>query len=284
MVSHEIIIGGEYFPVNADVLYWNDHDGLNGYDMHTEKFCEDDRKKGTKTKVIKGRRYTKTIGDLGKRINKVRGFVIHHTGGFTAKQCFQTLHNRRKLSAQFIIEDNGIVFQTLDALEIAWHAGKANKFYCGAECVLYPDAQSNPDAYRPQRQEKLGVASHDTMEQYIQGKKRTVFKMPEVQVNALAEVVAAYWVARYKHTKSKMLDLTRYWDVAPPYFMSCDMYQETERSGQIDFDYNKKSLNHTGLLLHANLSPRKWDAAGIDYAHFEQLAGLRFYEMIKARG
>lgn len=282
MGSHNLTIGGEFFPVNADVLRWDDPGGLNGYDTHREEFWEEDRKKGRIKKIVKGNRYKKTHGDIGSRINKVRGFVVHHSGGFTAKQCFQTLHNRRKLSAQFIIEDNGIVFQTMDALEIAWHAGKANKFYCGAEVVLYPDAEHNPEAYNERRQKKLGVSPHEIEERYIQGKLRTVFKMPTAQVDALIEVIAAYWVARYKHSKSKLLNLQHYWDIAPPYFMSKDMNKETERSGQIDYDYNEESLNHTGLLLHANLSPRKWDAAGIDCANLELKVINRFYEMIKA--
>jgi len=53
-------------------------------------------------------------------------------------------------------------------------------------------------------------------------------------------------------------------------------------NGVITHDYQKNSLNHSGLLMHANLSPRKWDAVGIDYVDLEQRAGNRFYDMIKA--
>ena len=141
-------LNGNYFDIGVPVIKWDDEDGLNSYDTSKHVTFIDDRKTGKRIKkVVKGKRYSKRKGGLAA-INKI---VQHHTGGFTAQQAFNTLHNERKLSVQFLTDvkdGKGVVYQPLDAIERAWQAGELNGSSVGIENVLYPDAEGNPGAYK----------------------------------------------------------------------------------------------------------------------------------------
>ena len=53
-------------------------------------------------------------------------FVIHFDVAGTSRRCFETLHDHRGLSVQFMLDVDGTIYQTLDLKESAWHATKAN--------------------------------------------------------------------------------------------------------------------------------------------------------------
>src|SRR5690606_27046607 len=59
--------------------------------------------------------------------------VIHYDGSGTSRRCFETLHDRRGLSAHFLLDVDGTIHQTLDLKERAWHAGVANDRSIGIE-------------------------------------------------------------------------------------------------------------------------------------------------------
>ena len=261
----EIIVGGRPLEIGATVINWDNDGGFNGYDTSKVTFQEEDRKTGKLvTKTIKGRRYKKTW--KRRTVSNIRQFVIHHTGGFRADACFNTLHNRRGLSVQFILGDDGIIYQTLDAVELAWHAGTANGISTGVECVLYPDAAKKPGAYREDRCKRLHLAPHKKIIQTIQGRDRKVYQMPDEQVDALARLVAGVWVARYRFQPSKWTN----WK--PPLFPGGE---------DIPTKTIPDALEHDGMLMHYHLSKNKWDAAGIRLREFEILTGNYFRKFIK---
>jgi len=263
----EIIIGGQPLEIGATVIRWDQDGGFNGYDTSKVTFKEEDRRTGKQvTKTIKGRRYKKTWKP--RTVDNIKQFVIHHTGGFKADSCFNTLHNRRGLSVQFILGDDGIIYQTLDAVELAWHAGKANKISTGVECVLYPDAGAKPGAYREERCKRLGLAPHKKIIQTIQGRDRKVFQMPDEQVKALAKLVAGVWVARYRFQPARWSN----WN--PPMF-------PTASSGEIPTRTIQDALSHEGMIMHYHLSKNKWDAAGIRMREFELTCGGYFRKFIQ---
>lgn len=258
-----IALGGDLFCIGAPVVRWNNSHGLNAYDTSRVVVERENRRTGKiKRRVIKGRRYGGRLLKGPRRPDKVTQIVIHHTGGFTAQRAFETLHNERKLSVQFILADDGTIYQTLDALEVAWHAGRANGRSIGIECCLYPDADRNPGAYSTARQAKFGVASHKISEQRIQGVTREVFQMPEAQVNSLIDLCAGLWVALGR-------------EGAPSFprdegIVSAVPLRVVPSAGQ-----------HEGLLMHMHLSPKKWDPAGLPPDQFEADVGIAWADMAK---
>lgn len=260
-----ICVGGQLFNIGTTVKRWNQPEGFNGYDESRVEVKETDRKTGKeKIIVIRGKRYNKSIPS---RINKIKQFVVHHTGGFKASTAFNTLHNERKLSAQFIINDDGLVYQTIDATDIAWQAGSANGISVGAECVLRPFVAEDPDAYSDYRCNKLGLQPHIETEQILRGRKILVYKMPDKQVDALARVIAGIWLARYTHPLSVLKGELTANRRSPKFPRSNDtipMYTLSE--------WDK----HIGMILHLHISEDKRDAVGLDYILLEQLVESYF--------
>jgi hypothetical protein len=263
-----IAVGGDLFSIGVPVIRWDQGRGLDAYATNRAVVETEDRRTGkVKHRVIKGRRYGGRLMKGRRKPGKVTQIVIHHTGGFTAERAYETLHNRRKLSVQFIVADNGLVYQTLDALETAWHAGKANKCSVGIECCLYPDAERNPGAYSPKRQAKFGVAKHAEIEQELQGVEREVFAMPDDQITALTELCAGIWHALgHKRTP-----------VFPPAGDSGDRDLVLR---QVPLVYLPWAREHVGMVMHLHLSRRKWDAAGLDPEAFEEAVGDSWVDML----
>lgn len=71
--------------------------------------------------------------ELGRLQQIIRQLVIHHDGLFGARQCFHVLHDERGLSAHFIIDNDGTIYQTLDLVHCAYHASGVNVCSIGVE-------------------------------------------------------------------------------------------------------------------------------------------------------
>ncbi|MCP4569009.1 MAG: N-acetylmuramoyl-L-alanine amidase [FCB group bacterium] len=267
-VNHDnsIVFFGQLFDIGVRVVKWYEYRGLNGYLKKKKVIREEDRKTGKmKTvRVIKGKRYGGRFPRTGRKAVDIRQFMIHHTGGYLPGVCFNTLHNERRLSVQFIQADNGTIYQTMDAKEIAWHGGKQNRCSIGVECCLYPRALRNPEAYRPEKCRRLGLTPHETGNVYTQGKHRTVFMMPNNQVEALAHLAAGVWFARNK--------VAGFINRAPGFPTRVDEVLP-------DPDFDTKYRKHNGLVIHANVAPKKWDATGLDLEPFEDRVGDIYYSM-----
>jgi N-acetyl-anhydromuramyl-L-alanine amidase AmpD len=93
-------------------------------------------------------RYSLRRGALtSDEIEKVRGggwdlpllqrvvdqFVIHFDAVGTSRQCFKTLQDARGLSVHFMLDVDGVIYQTLDLKERAWHATTSNTRSVGIE-------------------------------------------------------------------------------------------------------------------------------------------------------
>ena len=278
----QITVAGRKFDIGTPVINWKDKQGFNGYNTTKYTHEEENRKTGkTETRVAKGRRYTPRKHKKG--LEKFKQIVIHHTGGFTAERCFKTLHEHRKLSVQFIPDDHGIIYQPLDAVEYAWHAGKANPIASGIEAVLFPDAERKPDAYSAARCERLGLAPHKIITQTIKGRTRKVFAMPDKQIDSIARLCAGLWYARaflkceksagFMKSKSQIYIATDLQSYKAPFF-------PMDKQGEIPLRKIPDPLSHEGLILHMQLSSKKWDAAGIRYGEFERVVYDYYSEMV----
>jgi len=63
---------------------------------------------------------------------KIDMFVCHFDVCFSSASCFKVL-KERKLSVQFMIDNDGTIFQTMDTKHIAWHAAGVNVNSVGVE-------------------------------------------------------------------------------------------------------------------------------------------------------
>ena len=253
-----IVFFGRLFDVGVRVMKWYEKGGYDGYSTKKHVIREEDRKTGKMkvVKVIKGKRYGGRWPRPGRKLEAISQLMVHHTGGYLPGVCFNTLHNERRISVQFIIDDKGVIYQTMDAKEIAWQAGGQNRCSIGYELCLYPKAWSNPGAYRPSKCKRLGLAEHEVKVCYTQGKDRKVFMMPEAQVESLAFLLSGTWFARNCLLHGRA--------IAPPVF------PRRPAGKGIDHDFAERHKQHEGLVIHANVTPKKWDATGVDLTKLEK--------------
>lgn len=264
-----ICVNGNLYDIGVKTVRWDNPKGFNAYSTKPFTTTSEDRKTGKTTqKTVQGKRYQARKSGL----LSINQFMLHHTGGFSVGPCFETLHNQRKLSVHFILDEDGTIYQTLDVKECAWHGGSHNNQSVGVECVLYPDADNNSGMYSPDRQKKYNLLPHDIIDQYIQGDTRKVFAIPSGQRESLAKLVAGTWVAlanELNHNSTFM---------EPPVFMEDD-------KGETLMDFSPSAKAHTGMILHANASAEKWDLAGLgDYDEFESEVSKFFFDFQKSLG
>lgn len=77
----------------------------------------------------------------GERTGSVRQIVLHYDAAGSARRCHEVLE-ARGLSAHFLVDTDGTVYQTLDLDGRAWHAGPANDRSIGIEIAnlgAYPE-------------------------------------------------------------------------------------------------------------------------------------------------
>jgi len=80
-----------------------------------------------------------TLDHLRAQVNLL---VIHFDACGASRQCFKILHDVRGLSAHFLLDLDGTIYQTLDCKERAWHAGFVNDRSIGIE-IANIGARSN---------------------------------------------------------------------------------------------------------------------------------------------
>ncbi|WP_444944720.1 N-acetylmuramoyl-L-alanine amidase [Microbulbifer sp. ZKSA006] len=105
-------------------------------------------------------------------MSKVRGIIVHQTGGSTAKSTFNS-YNSGKSGAHFLIDKDGTIYQTASLTRHTWHVGKLRS-RCLAEMTCSPTelnllkkfdpsgthrremAKNVPDRY-PSNQDSIGI-------------------------------------------------------------------------------------------------------------------------------
>jgi N-acetylmuramoyl-L-alanine amidase len=127
-----IIVAGRRFPAGTRVVTWRDPAGYDAYAVQP---------------AIHGRRplgravpadRAPTLAELQKHVDRL---VIHYDAAGLSRICFEVLKQRR-LSAHFLLDVDGTVYQILDLQERAWHAGASNDRAIGIEIA-------NLGAYAP---------------------------------------------------------------------------------------------------------------------------------------
>ncbi len=132
-----IIVAGQAFEVGRPVVLWRDPQGFNAYqttciDQHGGCCDGDSKRYGVRKGVERG-----SLDELQTGISQL---VLHFDGCVNSRSCFKSMHNRPRpsgngcgLSAHFMIDADGTIYQTLDLVERAFHAEEANSDSIGVE-------------------------------------------------------------------------------------------------------------------------------------------------------
>lgn len=183
----EISVCGYLFHTGARVVLWNDTGGYDAYRLH-RRFDPGADEKGPTQNPDRLARYGSfrrglpdairtrveqsgwALSDLRKVVDRV---VVHYDACGTSQRCFEVLHDIRGLSAHFLIDVDGTIYQTLDVKERAWHAGEWNDRSIGIEIAhigAHPDRTVLDEWYVPDEDGRLRIdpeklaPSHPTKE------------------------------------------------------------------------------------------------------------------------
>lgn len=172
----EIVVCGRLFHTGAPVVLWTDPGGYDAY--RTEKrfapweaapwrpTASGDKPDGPTSPNRFSIRFApgSDSGPLSKPdFERIRGggwdletlrrcvdqFVLHYDACGVARQCFKTLHDGRGLSIHFMLDLDGIIYQTLDVKDKAWHATTSNDRSVGVEIAnigAYAEGEHDPFA------------------------------------------------------------------------------------------------------------------------------------------
>ncbi|MCH7527907.1 MAG: N-acetylmuramoyl-L-alanine amidase, partial [Planctomycetes bacterium] len=143
----EIVICSRRFHTGTPVVLWSDPDGYNAYAPR----CFFDRSRVLPSSPAAGcdtpqrfnfreclnREIPGSLAEFSNAYDIIRQsvdqMVIHYDAAGASRRCFEVLHDERGLSAHFLIDMDGTVYQTLDVRERARHAGCANDRSIGVE-------------------------------------------------------------------------------------------------------------------------------------------------------
>ena len=147
-----IIVAGQPFHTGTRVVTWRDPDGFNAYDFvptpQAGKENHGERRLSTDESVP-----SPQLWDLAALQGFVDKFVLHYDSEAFSYRTFPILQ-KRGLSAHFLLDVDGTLYQTLDLREHAYHATVVNSRAIGIEIA-------NPGAY-PLAKAKVLAARYET--------------------------------------------------------------------------------------------------------------------------
>lgn len=258
-MNTSIVICGQKFDIGTRVVLWDEKNGLNGYDQSRVVVYEEDRKTGKKKeKIISGKRYD---GRSFKKLNLsalqsiITQFFLHHSGLYHSDTTFNVLHNERKLSVHFILDDDGTLYQTLDLVECAWHGGKNNTCSVGIEIDSRAMANQKPDAYDEYHQKKNRVLPRNKVLDNVHGDWIIGYDYNDNQYNTLIRLGKAltdvFPKINNRPIEDKMIaDFPR------------DVY------GKIEKKMIPNPIKHCGFICHFHVSENKVDPISFDFNRF----------------
>lgn len=145
-----VLLAGEELPIGAPVITYRHPQGYDGY-LERCFFSDDLLPSSPAAGCDEPRRYSlrRHLPPALAEVVAAKGFtpelaavqidqvVIHYDVAWTSRNCFKVLHDRRGLSCHFLLDVDGVLYQTLDLVERARHAGSANDRSIGIE-IAHP--------------------------------------------------------------------------------------------------------------------------------------------------
>lgn len=244
---NSIVFCEKKFSINVPVILWNDKNGFNGYNTSKIVTEHENRKTGKITKkVISGKRYSRrfvTRKDLTKNITQL---FLHHDGLYRSRDTFNVLHNQRGLSVHFLLDDNGVLFQTLDIKEKAWHGGKNNPISIGIEIANRANAKRFPDAYNAYYKRKFKVSKRNKIVDNVHGNN----------------------ILGYGYTMAQYISLINLGITLSKIFPALYLADFPRRDGKIIKSVISNPTKHEGYICHYNINRSKWDPISFDHERF----------------
>jgi N-acetylmuramoyl-L-alanine amidase len=254
------MVAGQPVDVGRMVVLWNDEQGFNGYDRRcidqSGGCCDEDWERYGTRKGLAGR----TMADLQGVVSQ---FVLHFDGCVNSRSCFKSMHNRVRpgggcgLSAHFMIDSDGTIYQTLDLAERAYHAEQENSISVGVEIC-------NRGRYQPSEMDRL-PAEYRTRPHH------------PVVINGASYDAYDFRPEQYESLASLSRALLRIFPKMKPVI--------PERAGQPLLETLAQPLDFPGIVghLHVDLQRQKWDPGALDWNRLTRaLRGFAFPIQLRA--
>lgn len=256
-----IIVAGQPFEVGRPVVLWSDPQGFDAYQVRcidqSGGCCDKDSKRYGARKGMERR-------SLDELQGMVSQFVLHFDGCVNSRSCFKSMHNRPRpsgegcgLSAHFMIDADGTIYQTLDLVERAFHAEEANTVSIGAEIcnrgkVDRSEWPKLPPDYR----------TRPTRDVVVNGEHHEAYEFRPEQYDSIIALA-----------RTLLRVFPRIKPVIP------------ERDGQPIMDTLADPLAFAGILghWHVDLQKQKWDPGALDWRRIlRALNGFEFPVQIRS--
>ena len=257
-----IIAAGQPFDVGRTVVLWTDEQGFDAYQVRcidqTGGCCDfDSPRYGTRKGFTK-----RTLESLQGIVSQ---FVLHFDGCVNSRSCFKSMHNRTRpgggtgcgLSAHFMIDTDGTIYQTLDLAERAYHAEQENSISVGVEIC-------NRGKYKAEEMNKL-PAEWRTRPRKI------------VIINGAKYDAYDFRPEQYESIVALTRTLLRIFPKMKP--------EVPEKNGEVIMDTLEDPLSFHGIVghLHVDLDKQKWDPGALDWKRIlRALQGFVFPIQIRA--
>ncbi len=257
-----IIVAGQRFDVGRTVVLWTDDQGFDAYQERcidqTGGCCDfDSDRYGTRKGLT-----TRTIENLQAIVSQL---VLHFDGCVNSRSCFKSMHNRTRpgggtgcgLSAHFMIDTDGTIYQTLDLAERAYHAEQENSISVGVE--ICNRGRYNPSELNRLPPEWRTRPHHDVV---INGFKYDAYDFRPEQYESIIALTRTL-LRVFPKMKAEI----------------------PERNGQVIMDTLEHPLDFHGIVghLHVDLDKKKWDPGALDWKRIMRaLQGFVFPVQIRA--
>jgi N-acetyl-anhydromuramyl-L-alanine amidase AmpD len=255
-----IMVAGQPVDLGRTVVLWSDEQGFDGYDLRcidqSGGCCDVDWARYGARRGLAHR----TLADLQGVVSQ---FVLHFDGCVNSRSCFKSMHNRVRpgggcgLSAHFMIDSDGTIYQTLDLAERAFHAEQENSISVGVEIC-------NRGRYQPSEMSRLPA-------EYRTRPRR------QVVINGTAHDAYDFRPEQYESLVSLSRALLRIFPKMKPII--------PERDGQPLLETLAQPLDFHGIVghLHVDLQKQKWDPGALDWNRVVRaLRGFSFPIQIRA--
>jgi len=252
-----IIVAGQPFDVGKPVVLWSDPQGFDAYQTR----CIDQSGGCCDTSAKRyGARRDVPDRSLPQLQSVVSQFVLHFDGCVNSRSCFKSMHNRTRppgstgcgLSAHFMIDTDGTIYQTLDLVERAFHAEEANSTSVGVEIcnrgrVDRAEWPRLPAEYR----------TRPTRLVTINGEKHEAYEFRPEQYDAIVAL-----------TRTLLRVFPKIKPVVPE-----------NPDGSVIMNTLADPLAFAGILghLHVDLQRQKWDPGALDFRRI--LRALNGFEL-----
>ncbi len=162
----EIVVAGQLYRTGTRVITWMDPGGYDAYRVERRfaplEESEWDKSRAAVEHLTTPNRYSmRKVALTPAEMERMRGggwdlatlqkhvdqLVLHYDVSGFSRACFKTLHDHRGLSAHFMLDLDGTIYQTLDLKERARHATIANDRSIGIEIAnigAYPPGEAAP--------------------------------------------------------------------------------------------------------------------------------------------